>query len=255
MSISKLKESLGGGLKKNKFLLEVAVPGIDSEKLNILCKTAGLPQRTIGVTEVWYKGRKYNIRSETDYGGEYEITVLDDSKMSLRKAFDKWMQQVDDSRKTKSPKTSETSAGLLSGSSYEESIKSGLGLVKSATSLAAKAKNIIENPKQVVGDYVMGKLNPSRESALAEYQTDFNIWQLDNAGKKVYGYKLQNAFPKNIGQVQFDSSSQNELTEFSITFAFSEFITLEDNLLKDVASGLFGEDAGDAVSSVESLFS
>ncbi len=249
MSISKLKESLGGGLKKNKFLLEVAVPGIDSEKLNILCKTAGLPQRTIGVTEVWYKGRKYNIRSTTDYGGEYEITVLDDNKMSIRKAFDKWMQKVDDSRKTKYE-----SGGLLSGD-IKNAINKGIGYVKSATALASKAKNIMENPKQVIGDYVMGKLNPSKETSVADYQTDFNIWQLNNSGKKVYGYKLQNAFPKSIGPVQFDSSSLNELTEFTITFAFSEFITIENNLIQDIVSGIAGEDGGDALSSIESLFS
>ena len=45
------------------------------------------------------------------------------------------------------------------------------------------------------------------------YQTDINIWQMSgsttstasNDSQKVYGYKLQNAYPKSVGIVTLES--------------------------------------------------
>lgn len=68
------------------------------------------------------------------------------------------------------------------------------------------------------------------------YQTDINIWQMSgstttatNDSHKVYGYKLQNAYPKSIGIVTLESESENQLSQFSVNLAFSEFIPLYGN--------------------------
>lgn len=177
-NITELKKHLGTGLglRKNRYLIEI--PDANGEQLNVLCQSAGLPERNINTVDVWHKGRRYTVRGETDFGGEYEVSIVDDDKMKLRQFFDAWLKKVDDS-----------SRGAPSGgASYE-----GGGA-----------------------------------SVSFDYQTDINIWQTDrpNGGVKIYGYKLQNAYPKQVGIVTLDDGEENTLSEFSVTFAFSEFIPL-----------------------------
>jgi len=59
-----------------------------------------------------------------------------------------------------------------------------------------------------------------------DYQADVNIWQLGNLGEKIYGYKLQNAFPTTLGIVELDDSDEVSLSEFSVTFTYSESIPI-----------------------------
>lgn len=63
-----------------------------------------------------------------------------------------------------------------------------------------------------------------------DYQADVNIWQLGNQGEKVYGYKLQNAFPSSLGTVELDDSDEATLSEFSIAFTYSESIPLKPDV-------------------------
>lgn len=187
-SISSLKKHLGPGLglRKNKYILEMPVPGMDGEMMSILCQSAGLPERNISTTEYWHKGRRYVVRGETDFVGEYEISIVDDSNMKIRNVFDHWLKMVDNTQ----PKGG-------GNASFERGIH-------------------IDTPN---------------------YQTDINIWQMsgsrggraDNDSHKVYGYKLQNAYPKSIGIVTLESETENALSQFSVNLAFSEFIPLYGN--------------------------
>lgn len=185
-SITSLKKHLGPGLglRKNKYILEMPVPGVEGETMSILCQSAGLPERNIATTDIWHKGRKYVIRGETDYVNEYEINIVDDSNMRLRNMFDQWLKSIDDTQ----PKSAR------GGASFERGA-------------------VIPTPS---------------------YQTDINIWQMSGSGsatatndsQKVYGYKLQNAYPKSVGIVTLESESENQLSQFSVNLAFSEFIPL-----------------------------
>jgi len=243
-TINDLKNSLNGGSRPNKYMIELAFPGIDAKKFNILCKAAGFPQRSISTGNIWYQGRKYQVRGETDYGGEYEVTVVDDSKMSMRKSFDKWLTKVDNSK----PK----SGGLFGGSG--STMGNALDLLNSGASAISSLKNVLDNPKQVLGSYAKGILDPGSANAGADYQTEITIWQLSNTGKKVYGYVLQNAFPKMIGPVQFSADSNNTLTEFTITFAFSEFDVANASLIEDLGFAALGDSGKEAFDTVTSLF-
>ena len=185
-SITSLKKHLGPGLglRKNKYILEVPVPGVEGEMMSILCQSAGLPERTVSTTEYWHKGRKYLVKGETDFGNEYEISIVDDSEMKIRNMFDQWLKSVDNTN----PMNGGGSASFERG-------------------------EVIATPK---------------------YQTDINIWQMsgsrgnqnDNDSHKVYGYKLQNAFPKSIGIVTLESETENALSQFSVILSFSEHIPL-----------------------------
>lgn len=245
-TISDLKKHLGPGLglRKNKYLIEIPVPGIEGASINMLCKSAGLPERNINTVSAWYRGRKYNMRAETDYIGSYEVSMLDDSEMRIRSMFDKWLKQVDNS----APKNN----GIF-GASYESGVGELLSNIKSGIKVANDIKNAIQNPSSIV-DFFLGFVDGSA-GTLAPYQTDINIWQLSGTGTKVYGYKLQNAFPQQLGIVTLDDGEENTMSEFSVTFAFSEFIPLESkNLTQKVFDAIIGDDVNEILDGVESLF-
>lgn len=86
---------LDGGLFKNKYMLELPFTGIDGRKLDCLCSSASLPEKTLTTVSASYRGRKVNLRGDMDFGDTYTITVYDDSSLTLRKAFDRWMVLLD----------------------------------------------------------------------------------------------------------------------------------------------------------------
>jgi hypothetical protein len=253
-TISDLKKHLGPGLglRKNKYLLEIPVPGIEGAKINVLCQSAGLPERNISTTTIFHKGRKYNIRAETDYIGTYEVSIKEDSNMNVRKLFDKWIKVVDDSKPG-------GTRGGFSGASYEEGIGEVLDVAKSDGNAANQIKNSLENPSDAIGGFFLGALDVGGATTFAKYQTDINVWQLNSNNLKIYGYKLQNAFPSSIGIVTLGDSEENALSEFSVNFTFSEFIPLkgiDENFGiggLDVLNDL--NDAKTIFGNIESLFS
>jgi hypothetical protein len=247
-TINELKKHLGPGLglRKNKYLIEVPVPGVEGSTINVLCRSAGLPERTIRTTPLWYRGRQYNVRGETDYGGAYEFSLVDDSNMQLRSMFDAWLEKVDQSK----PKND----GILGGS-FEKGIGAALDLINSGVGAINSAQNALANPEDAIGGFILGLIDKGNAATATSYQTDVNIWQLNAAGEKVYGYKLQNAFPSAIGVVTLDDGDENTLSEFSVTLTFSEFMPLENKSFLDKLGGaLLGDDASETLSGVESLF-
>jgi len=208
-------------------LLEMSSPilTMDQSKMNILCKTATFPERTIATTQIWRYGRPYNVRSETEYGGSCTLTFLDDDKASMRSFFDEWLKIVDYSG----------TESLIDIASFEAAASSMVGFIK----------NTAENPLGVV----TGLLNSDLNSAIAIYQSNFNVWALDGTGEKVYGYKYQNCYPTAISEVEFSDESTNKLVEFTVTFTYSEFEPLSNS---SIIKSIKDADLGNL--SVEGLF-
>ena len=245
-NIRELKKHLGVGLglRKNKFLLELPVPTVEGQAINVLCRSAGLPERNINTTQIWHKGRVYNMRGETDYVGEYEISILDDSDMRIRKMFDLWLRQVDN--------TKPANEGIL-GASFEQVAPGFLSEAGGLIRTANQIKNIIKNPN-IALDWIIGSVSGNNASTTQPvYQTDINIWQLGNNSEKVYGYKLQNAFPKSVGIVTLDDSDENTLSEFSVVFSFSEFIPLQSTK-QAITDAVLGDTGTGILNGVEALF-
>jgi hypothetical protein len=245
-TISDLKKHLGPGLglRKNKYLIEVPVPGATGESINILCRSAGLPERTINTHTLWHKGRKFNIRGETNYGDTYEFSVVDDSEMQLRRIFDRWLRLVDDSK----PKN----LGIL-GASYESGVGDVLKNIKSGIAVVNQVRNAVKNPDQAA-DFLLGLIDGGNGYPTPTYQIDVNIWQLSAVSKKVYGYKLQNAFPSSLGIVTLEDEQENTLSEFSVVLTFSEFAPLEEtSLLGKAANAILGDDIRDIRYGIESF--
>jgi len=247
-TITDLKKQLGPGLglRKNKYLLEIPVPGVEGAKINVLARSAGLPERTITTTSLFHKGRQYNVRGETDYGGTYEVSIVDDSNMDIRRLFDVWLKLVDDSR----PKSS----SLFSGASYENSLNDTFGIIRSGMNTVSVVKDAVNYPVETVGNFIMGSVDLTVAGAAPKYQTDINIWQLDSQSGKVYGYKIQNAFPSQLGIVTLDDDNQNTLSEFSVTFTFSEFMPLDGSSIPShILSTLVGSSGRDVLNGAASL--
>lgn len=222
-TISDLKAQLGTGmgLRKNKYLVELPWGSIDGSKFNILCKSASVPQRDLDIQTVWHHGRKYNVRAETNYPGDWTVTVYDDSDFTLRKYFDTWMTYIDDS----------SSFFQIAGEQSSNSSSSPFGHISDAISTVTSTYNAIKNfsisgavsaIKSSIADSVSGV-----SGTTIDYQTLINVWQLDGNGTKVYGYQLQNAFPKSLGSIQYDDSEQDSIVEYDVTFAYSEFVPLQ----------------------------
>lgn len=244
-TIRDLKHHLGSGLglRKNRFMIELPVPNVNGQTLNILCKNASFPERTIMSQVIWHKGREYGVRGETNYGSEFELTFLDNDKMDIRRLFDTWLTQVDN--------TNPPSTGIL-GASFENVAPGLLNTLSEGVEAINMVKNVIENPRQLL-DFAIGQLDPSRNFSTAAYQTDVNIWQVDNTNNPIYGYKLQNAFPKKLGPVAYAHDEENTLTEFTVTFTFSEFVVIHKTS-EDITRLVFGDQATDLIRNTQNLF-
>jgi len=248
LTVQDLSKYLGPGLglRKSKYLLEIPMPGIEGAKINVLARSAGFPERNITTSSLYHKGRKYNVRGETDYGSTYEVSIVDDSNMDIRRKFDEWLRIVDDSKPQ--------NAGLFSGASYEASTGAALDMLKSGLGVANQIKRTLKNPVQDLGNFFMGSVDPALASPTAKYQTDINVWQLAGNGQTVYGYKLQNVFPSQIGIVTLDDGNINTLSEFNITFTFSEFIPLNGTSVPEqIFNTLLGTQGQNVLNGIQSV--
>lgn len=231
-TINDLKHNLAGGSRKNKFLIELAFGSLDSSKFNCLCTSASFPSRQIQTVSVSRHGRKYPVRSETDYGNTYEVTVLDDNQLSLRKFFDSWLTYVDDSTK----ESGDFYAMRDSRNSFLSKFKNACSSIKD---IADGIKTIASNPK-AFGQKILGKtvgniLGTSYNAP--DYQAELTIWQLDTLGNKVYGYNLENVFITGLGEVSYSDSELDSLVEYNVTFTFSEFYSVKPGFF-DNGSGI-----------------
>ena len=222
-TINDLKYNLGAGSRKNKFLIELAFGSLDSAKFNCLCTTASFPSRTIQTVTVSRHGRKYPMRSETDYGNTYEVTVLDDDKLTLRKFFDCWLTVIDDTTK----ESTDFYAMQDSRNSFFHKLRKAGSAIKDVVD---GVSSIISNPSEFASNILgktIGNMTGSNAFNNPGYQAELTVWQLDGLGNKIYGYNLENVFITSVGEVSYSDSELDSLVEYNLTFTFSEFYPVE----------------------------
>ena len=91
----------GGGARPNLF--EVTIhdfPGNDGVKgsnaagdFTMLIKAAQLPESTIGLVEVPFRGRTFKVAGDRTFA-PWSITVINDTDFKARKALESWSQQI-----------------------------------------------------------------------------------------------------------------------------------------------------------------
>lgn len=239
--ISNLRKELRRGvLKKNKFKIEIYVPGEDSRSLDLLCQEVDFPQKNISPSKLFRKGRPVFLRGETEFGNSQQLTFLEDSEQSIRRIFEFWYKQVDNPE----------SVG-------DGNIDTGVvgGLLNAAGQNINSQISVVNNVKNIVASRDLGQAYDflTGNSGQPQYMTNVRIWQLDGSGDEVYGYELQNQFVSQIGEGKFSQGQSSEAQMTSVTLTFSESIPLQKKPLSNL-SKITGTETTDTLSRIKNLF-
>ena len=84
-----------GGARPSLFTVFMSVPtgiGIDNvsvDKFRFVCKTAELPESTVGSIEVPYFGRKIKVAGDRTFS-DWGVSVLNDEDFAVRALFEAW---------------------------------------------------------------------------------------------------------------------------------------------------------------------
>lgn len=220
-TIEDLKRHLGPGLglRANKYLIEIPVPGSSGKSLAMGCKSVSLPGRTIETKTIFYRGRKYNVRGLTDYGNNITLSFIDDCNSSLRKIFDNWLTSIDNSTQQSKPSN--------------KTVGNALATVAGAVDFASKS--ISQIALNGWGNFAADLFSNNLTAPF--YQITVNVWQTDQNQNKVYGYSLTNAFPSAIAASVL-SDENDSVATFDVTLTFSEFVSIQDNIADSLINKL-----------------
>jgi hypothetical protein len=72
--------------------------------------------------------------------------------------------------------------------------------------------------------------DPRVENPVKDYVSIFTIYGLDEYNNKIIGFEYNNAFPINLGELNFSNQDPSEIN-CSVTFAFNQ---LKVNLVKNI---------------------
>ena len=93
MDIMQFRNKLGaGGARPNQFMVLLNFPaetGIASDDTSLLVSAAALPASNVNPAIVMYRGREVKFAGERTFD-PWTITVLNDTTMKLRQAFERW---------------------------------------------------------------------------------------------------------------------------------------------------------------------
>jgi len=97
-TLTKFKSILaGGGARPNLFEVTIAdFPGYSEavgEDIKFLCKGAQLPESTVGLVEVPFRGRTFKVAGDRTFA-PWSITILNDTDFAIRNAMEEWMQTI-----------------------------------------------------------------------------------------------------------------------------------------------------------------
>lgn len=245
-TLKDLKKELGDGLgiRSNSYAVVVPLPYAGSRKLAVLAKSTSLPERNVGTIDLYHKGRRYKVRGETDLNGSYTINLTDDANMNLRKYFDAWLKSVDD---TSSIEDSSNLLNDLSDGLWNDAVNTLSGTVRAVSEMASSFTSWTDLAVGTLKDTI------SDNQILAPYQVEVDVYQLDRNGNPIYGYRLQNCFPTEVGAVEISDENADQLSEFSVQLCYSDFIPIDPN--QSNTSKILGAVVGESATKLPSNIS
>jgi len=97
MNIENFKSALRtGGVRPALFRVQGNIGRTSlPDQVGFLVKTASLPASTIGEIAVPYRGREIKLPGKRTYES-WDITILSDGEFNLRNAFERWMNDLND---------------------------------------------------------------------------------------------------------------------------------------------------------------
>ena len=72
-------------------------------------------------------------------------------------------------------------------------------------------------------NYIENRITKTGEQSPQQYQTTINIFQKDRNNNTLRQYTLRDAFPVEIGPVQLDFGSNDQISTFGATFQYQTF--------------------------------
>ena len=86
---------------------------MNKERVSMLCKSASIPEKEIGTVDIWRRGQRFTIRDVTKFQGTWSCEFYNDNNLSLRRAFEKWMYEIDKFKALVVPTTLVTNSTIL----------------------------------------------------------------------------------------------------------------------------------------------
>jgi hypothetical protein len=86
----------GGGARPNMFKATVNFPSYaqgDVELTSFMCKQIAIPSSTLGVVEMAFRGRKFNVAGDRTFEN-VGLTIINDVDFAVRNAFERWMNGI-----------------------------------------------------------------------------------------------------------------------------------------------------------------
>ena len=88
----------GGGVRANQYKVTMPFPGYaqvggETEELAFLCTATTVPAFSVGEVTVNFRGRPIYIAGDRTFE-TWSITVLNDTNMKLRNAFERWQNGI-----------------------------------------------------------------------------------------------------------------------------------------------------------------
>jgi len=157
-----------------------------------MCKAASIPASTIASVDVNYMGRIVKVPGNRTYE-DWTITVINDEEFSIRTAFENWMAEINH------PASNRTGASSI-----------GIG-----SSVVGEISNAAVNT-------IMSSMGLGSSGGFGDNTITATVRQLKMDGTFVTNgaYHLINLFPTEIEAIDLNWGTNDEIEEFTVTFAY-----------------------------------
>ena len=250
--MSKVRETLNliqSGARSNKYRILYPLFG---QEIDILCHSTSNPGREIGTTEVFLKGRKYQMAGDMSDEGTWNMTIYNTEDFLVRSFF---LTIIAGIQNFNNPQTLEDDIihsivqsveGLVYQNAHYDFLQStGHGGLPAALNTVNEAynqvranwesiANTIQNFQTLIQDVTYNTTGnhftsttlrgESSYAARPWYMTDIIIQQLDHDGHPVTETILNNAFISSVGPIEYNDETGNiSVTELTFTYSGIEY--------------------------------
>ena len=191
--IWELDQALKSGARNNKYRILWHLPGGAGRWFDVLVHDVSLPGKTLGIAEVYLKGRKYQIAGERSDEGSISFTFYNDPNLSIRNLF---LDRIELVHNFDAP-------NVMGGS-----------VLASAESAINVYDQVVHNVK-TVQEYV------SQTNASGWYQGDVTIEQLGHQNDAVGATVVHNAFITEVGAIEYQDEV-GDVSTTTVTLAFTD---------------------------------
>jgi len=208
--ISELMSVIGDGARTNKYRIIVNLP--DSREVDILCQNTSMPGKAITPVDVWYKGRRYQARGETQHNPSWTFTFYNQKNLKIRNEFWNWMNLVHNSK-----------------IGYFGTIENFIPqhLMQDIKNTWGNINEFINDIGQVIED-PMSIITGYNGMTVPYWQTNVKIYQLDGLGNETYHTELVGAFPIEISPIEY-TDANGEVSTTTITMAYTDIIIPDED--------------------------